>query len=65
MALAAWIVLFIVFVGVMSFPIAQLLMILYGAGCLALLVLTVVAAMRVADGKPYSYPLIGAIVRRL
>ena len=63
-ALAAWFVLFIVFVGAMSFPIAQLLMMLYGAGCLVVIVLTVVAAMRVADGKPYRYPLIGAIVQR-
>lgn len=63
--LGAWIALWIVFVGSMTFGVAQLVLMLYGLGCLALLVLTVVAAMRVADGKPYRYPLIGAIVQRL
>ena len=35
-------------------------------GGLALLVaaFTIVAALRVADGKPYSYPLIGRLVKR-
>ncbi len=62
-ALGGWLVMFILFVAA-SFSFAQLLVMLYAALCLALFTLTAIAALRVADGKAYRYPLIGAIVDR-